>query len=279
MILRNRLLLLKCSLLLIAATQLMPVRAEDLSSEKLAFVSDIDDTIKVTNVLDYADLLYRYWRGNTTFAGMSTLYQGLAQKVEKIAYLSGSPQSQKENLVQLLFKKDQFPEGELLLSNWWLWKSTDKFKLEELTRISKQYSSMILIGDDSELDPATLNTFKLKNPELKLRIYIHRIRFARLPEGERGFSIPFEVALAELEEGGLTEDFAIQTGEELLKQTDMSRIFPNFKRCPSPETFNLTPGPKGKDSKRLQEVSEELTLRIKEFCLKRGRSQPLSNPQ
>lgn len=251
-------------------TAVVPVAVEATPSDKFVLVSDIDDTIKITNVLDLVDLIYRHWNGSATFAGMSRLYLGLAEKVEKVAYLSGSPESQKSNLVQILFKKDQFPEGELLLSNWWHWKSTNKFKTEQLEKLGLVHQNYILVGDDGEQDPLTLSEFQKRHPTFKTRIYIHQIRFAPLPEGVKGYSIPFEVSLAELEEGTISEDAAIQTGEELLKESSMVRIFPDFKRCPAPATFTLTPGTKGKESKRLTEVASELTMRVKEFCTKRG---------
>ncbi|MBI2712692.1 MAG: DUF2183 domain-containing protein [Bdellovibrio sp.] len=237
-----------------------------------ALVSDIDDTIKVTNVLDWTDLALRYLRGNTTFIGTPSLYQGLAKNSEKIAYLSGSPQGQKSNLVQLLFKNDKFPEGDLLLSNWWRPKPTPRFKAEELEKLALKYKNFILIGDDAEADPVTLTDFAKRHPEVQTRIYIHRIRMAALPDRATGYFVPLEVALNEYEAGSIEEQAVIDTAEDILKSSVWDRIFPPFKKCPDVTSYKISPGQKGSKSARLVELSQEVTAKIVAFC--KGRVVP-----
>ena len=231
-----------------------------------ALVSDIDDTIKVTNVLNYLDLVKRYLKGNTTFAGMSTLFQGLAKGANQIGYLSGSPQSQKNNLTRILFRNDHFPSGNMLLLNWFDGKNTHQFKTEELDKIAKKEKSFLLFGDDCELDPITLTQFRSAHPEIQARIYIHQVRKSALPKDVKAFQIPFEVALSEFEIGTLTEDEVLQVGVDLLSEKNMDRVFPDFKKCVDPTTYKIELSEKAKALPRIVETSAKVAARMIKFC-------------
>ncbi len=125
----------------------------------VSVISDIDDTIKVTKVLNKRSLLkhtfYSYFK---PVEGMNDLYQKWSEQRCQFHYVSASPWQLYPALRSFL-EKYQYPMGTMNLRkfSWSLkfLKLPDTYKLETITEIINSYPfrKYICVGDSGELDP------------------------------------------------------------------------------------------------------------------------------
>ncbi|KAG7093256.1 hypothetical protein E1B28_006939 [Marasmius oreades] len=155
-------------------------------------ISDIDDTIKVSNVLDKLKLVESTLLDDPTpVAGMPELYNSLAISMNQpqFIYISGSP----FQLYPFLrdFVDTTYPQGPLFLRNFTLtdlgllmeWFSEDpsaklEYKLTQIARVNAMYpqKSFLSIGDSTEEDPEIYAAaFKAHGGEFIRCIWIHLV--------------------------------------------------------------------------------------------------------
>ncbi|PWW77358.1 hypothetical protein C7212DRAFT_356666 [Tuber magnatum] len=152
-------------------------------------ISDIDDTIKVSEVRNRISLLKRTFVDiPAPVPGMKKLYQTLQSRLNKPAwfYLSASPY----NLYPLLrcFTSDHFPRGQLILRemSWMELESfivtltigTQRYKEERMRRVFAWLPrrKWVLIGDSTQTDPEAYATLYREFPERVGRIWIRVVR-------------------------------------------------------------------------------------------------------
>lgn len=134
------------------------------SEEGLSIISDIDDTIKDSHVLD-KQLLVRNTFVNPlhSVAGMSDLYQAYAAANKTLAfhYVSSSPLQLFPLLTEFL-QQEKFPPGSLHLRQIKLidelfkeGSSSQRHKHKQIRELLKQFPKrrFVLIGDSGEADP------------------------------------------------------------------------------------------------------------------------------
>jgi hypothetical protein len=151
----------------------------------LGVISDIDDTIKHTEVLDRSEMLKNtFLRPFRAVPGMSGAYNDLAAKGAIFHYVSGSPRQLYPSLVAFL-DDSGFPRGEFHLKDS-LWKagqevpeakvSTRRHKMEAISSILALHSGRdyILIGDSGQEDPDIFAEITRRNPGRILKILIRR---------------------------------------------------------------------------------------------------------
>ena len=257
-----------CALVLLQALGVSAAELEGAPldpQQSFVLVSDVDDTLKITGVSSYHDLISHWYYGTGTFLGMSELYQELLPRTEKLVYLSGSPQSLEKSLRTLLITTERFPEGEFILSNWFYWEKTEKFKRRELAQLSKRFenSLFLLVGDDTQQDPEVFLEFQKAHPDL-LSIYIHRVTGRALPENVKTFSTAYEMALLEFEAGRLDQHQVSRVGEIIAQASTKERIFPDHIPCP--EKSELTLGPKAAKTPDLISLNERVGSNIQKMC-------------
>ncbi|MGL4369550.1 MAG: phosphatase domain-containing protein, partial [Spirochaetota bacterium] len=81
----------------------------------VSVISDIDDTVKISNVADKRELLKNtFYRPYRSVPGMSDLYSSWADKGAVFHYLSGSPRQMYSLLAEFL-ASEGFPPGEFRL--------------------------------------------------------------------------------------------------------------------------------------------------------------------
>jgi phosphatidate phosphatase APP1 len=79
-------------------------------------ISDIDDTIKVTDILDGKDVILQntFFRKAKEIPGMSNVYRSWAAEGAKVHYVSNSPWQVYPALQEFL-KDNKFPQGSIHL--------------------------------------------------------------------------------------------------------------------------------------------------------------------
>jgi len=200
-------------------------------------VSDIDDTVKLTHVRSNVDAAKNGIFGNKTFLGMAELYQELSsssKESQAMVFVSGSPQSLKGSLSDMLVGEKGFPDAEFYLKNWIKDGSTKDFKVSAFKKIAAQSPlPMILLGDDTEHDPQAFVEFIASQPkERVLAAYVHQVHGETLPAGVTPYVTAMDVALLEMSVGRLTAEQVERIGNRMLAQWDPELLFPDYKRCP-----------------------------------------------
>lgn len=157
---------------------------------KVGIISDIDDTIMVSNVPSTTKLLKNSLmlppESREAVPGMAALYAQLAQQnpapsSSPLFYLSASPRQLSDSLRRFLAKQN-FPKGVLMLKE--VAKDspdplTDQqaYKLARIQQIMHSLPEVkfILIGDDGERDPETYAEVQKQFPQQVASIWIRRV--------------------------------------------------------------------------------------------------------
>lgn len=157
----------------------------------LVIVSDIDDTILVTEVtskprLVYNSLLKKHDKRQAV-AGTPEFYKSLASGtynlgIPHIVYLSSSP-AFLSRPIKAFLKNNEFPQGTVILKKSLTSGKHESHKSGWLKKIVERYplKPLILIGDSGEKDPVIYQDFVVNNDPEKLvkGIIIHQISQSR----------------------------------------------------------------------------------------------------
>lgn len=171
----------------IAKTQII---LHDEQIQSLGFVSDIDDTIKVSDVTNKLQALKRLLSKNSKTAemipGTATLYQILEQHDHQadgdFHYLSGSPLNMASSIYDFL-DSNGFPKGSVDLKKWGFDKGDDNpiqqqdYKQNKLRTLFKTYPQrvFILFGDSGEKDPEIYRQIASEFPGRVKGIFINHV--------------------------------------------------------------------------------------------------------
>ncbi len=145
-------------------------------------ISDIDDTVKITQVTDHARMFENtFYKPYVAVAGMADLYQRWHNDGVPIHFVSSSPWHLYAELEYFLHE-NKFPESSMSLKYFRfkdstffnLFKSGLKTKPFQIKQILKQYPErkFVLIGDNGEQDPEVYAAMKREHPEQIEKIFI-----------------------------------------------------------------------------------------------------------
>jgi phosphatidate phosphatase APP1 len=153
-------------------------------------ISDIDDTVVVSEVLDKSKLIANTFLNNPlqrkTFPGTAGFYKKLlAQNPELGAapmfYLSASPRQLAENIAEFLAHND-FPKGVVITKqvngdNRDPLLDQQKYKIGKIEKIFKSlpWVRFTLVGDDGERDPETYHEIQQRYPARVVAVYIRKV--------------------------------------------------------------------------------------------------------
>lgn len=141
---------------------------------RVLLVSDMDDTIKVSHVLDIDSAIANARQTKNAFMGMPELYQSLVKipKATEFHYLSSAPRKLMLYLHHFFLWQNNFPSGKLVLNN----KLIDsEHKITSLRNMIAEFkpTKMILIGDNGERDAEVYAQIREEFPEIGGETYIH----------------------------------------------------------------------------------------------------------
>lgn len=249
-------------------------------------VSDLDDTIKVSHVLDVDSVLANTVQVNNSFLGMAELYHSLVQekKADKIVYLSSAPNLLMKQLHKKFVARSGFPSGTLLLS---LNISNRNHKITALRKIIAEDKprELILVGDNGERDVEIYHQLKTENPELKITTYIHQAysqigyerNFGKLLEKDQiGWATSIDLAAQFVATGQLSlesyETLVEKIVPRALVENDYikrgeSMMFPAWFDCRDYVTTSLPTTPK------IQSLVVSFEKRLSDRCTR----EPFSN--
>lgn len=181
-----------------------------IESEGLTIVSDIDDTIRNTEVLNTKRMLSNtFVEPFEPIPGMAELYRELADQWGAcVHYLSASP-TQLTVPMKAFLGDCGFPEGSMVLRkvDWSssglagvldLFDAPPEFKIEDLTRLIEAFPRRryILVGDSAQSDPEVYGDAARVFREQVLLILIHDVTCCEGRESQR-----YQEAFRELPDG------------------------------------------------------------------------------
>ncbi len=151
----------------------------------LTVISDIDDTIKVGEVLDRRRLMARtFLEEYEAVPGMAELYRKFEERGAAFHYISASPWQVFPSL-EAFRSSEKFPAGmwslkrvrlkdESLLE---LLASPEEYKIPLIEEAVKKFPKrqFLLIGDDGERDPEVYGEIARRYPEQIKRIWIRQV--------------------------------------------------------------------------------------------------------
>jgi len=152
----------------------------------LSVVSDLDDTIKVSNVRDHRELMRNtFCRPFRPVPGMAELYQKWAgERDARFHYVSASPWQLFDVLREFL-STSGFPAGSLHLRNFRLedgsvlalWKSPEQYKLKAIEPLLNRFPArqFVLVGDSGERDPEAYAALARRHPQQVVRVLIRDV--------------------------------------------------------------------------------------------------------
>ncbi len=146
------------------------------ASAPFLLVSDLDDTLAVTNVKSARGLvtaaLFQDGETQPAVPGMSAFYHCLAAR-SPLAVVSGSPIQYAPRVARFL-EKNGFPPAALYLRNLGL-KTLSGYKEPVLRILAERFTQpFVLVGDSGEKDPEIYAAFAKEHPGRVLRIYVRR---------------------------------------------------------------------------------------------------------
>jgi hypothetical protein len=202
---------------------------------KTLIVSDVDDTIKVTNVLNTPMKILNGIFAKNAFSGMSELYQEFNLTENSFYYVSGSPNIIRSRITHFL-KFNNYPQVENLVLKYGKIPTYD-YKLREIRNLISKINpdKIILLGDDTEVDPEVYHALSLENTGKIEGIYIRAIKNRALPTSEliSNFFSPVEVAGLELLKGNFKTSGLVKVATSFVMQDHSSKLVINHRYCPA----------------------------------------------
>lgn len=236
---------------------------------KTLLVSDIDDTIKVSHILNLGGKVSRAADVTTPFRGMAELYRLIHYAGADVTYLSNAPQEiagipALELSHKTFLSLNAFPYGPVLLREDLREDLRDPdHKINELRRLMREErpDRIILVGDNGERDPEIYARFQREFAgQAEMVTFIHQVynsratgllpgftpaflleKGAALQAGQIGFVTPVEIALELRNRGWLPADaynwMAANIAPAIVAESRFkwdglqALTFPAFKRC------------------------------------------------
>jgi hypothetical protein len=210
------------------------------SSAAITIVSDLDDTIKQTNVKSKWSAVCNGLLSKRPFGGMATLYREVA---ERVFIVSGKAESLRGK-VQDFLDQNQFSAEQIFLRSSFFADLGD-FKTKALNQVLNiTQGPVILIGDDTQLDPEIMSKVKSDRPDRVVAVYIRHVQNRTVPRNVVQFVHPFEIAVHEWSAGRISSSQLLSVAREnIVEMREAPDLyFADFAHCPKTEkSFRFDP--------------------------------------
>lgn len=227
-------------------------------------ISDLDDTIKRTNVDSSGRALYNAVLTRKIFAGMDDLFKSMNTYSSDLYILSNSPNMFRFNILKLL-KKHGIVATAVSTRN--LIRDRDGFKYKYnfvVNKIKQVGKKVILLGDDVGEDPEVYEKVMMDYPDKVAAIYIHKVKNRSIPSVVTPYISVFDIAVKEYKAQRMNLNQATVLGDALLFDYNLNNVLPKFSHCPKKtdfwQSYNVS---------ELNDLVDEVANRITKFCLSR----------
>lgn len=198
----------------------------------VSVITDLDDTVKITNAGNPLQMTINGLFTKTVFAGMGDFLYEAKGNDKKTFFVSSSPGFLRGR-INGLFVKYQIESDALYLRNP-LKEKTPEFKKRVIRDIlANTTDTFIVIGDDVNEDHNIYDELIQENPTRILAAYIHVVKGRELPATVTPFYTSFDLAMREFAAGRLEYSSVDRVASVVLGQEKFKRIMPKFAVCPT----------------------------------------------
>ena len=178
-------------------------------AKDIMIISDLDDTIKITETNRPVRMIINGFFTLKAFAGMPELYEHMQHLyADRTVVLTSSPNLLRKR-IHKLFDKYNMEIDQLITRNLRTESDGPAYKYKNIVAQleANPNKKVILLGDDSGEDHEIYHKVQQNFPDKVLAIYIRPVKGKQLPEGITKYLSAFDIALAEYNAGrlGLTE--------------------------------------------------------------------------
>jgi phosphatidate phosphatase APP1 len=203
-------------------------------AEGLSIVSDLDDTLKITNSTNISEAVMNALFSTKAFEGMPDLLVDMKAYTNELNILTASPAMLNKKIVKFLNINDITYRGLFTRS---LQDMGDKFKYKYdvvVKVLTETGDNLILIGDDGEIDQNAYVQVSLDHPGRIASIYIHKVTNVELLKGVIGYYTALDIAVNEYREGRMTLNTVLNKIRGFVNSStsEMESYFPHFAVCP-----------------------------------------------
>lgn len=199
----------------------------------LTIVSDLDETIKITDSGSAWGAVRSAFKKGKTFTGIPEFFKGTEAYVDRVYVLSASPTILGPKIRKLLHVNGIKNNG-LILKQWLKFEKRIKYKIRSIKEIMEESNDdFLLMGDDVGDDPEVFDAIKKLFPSRVLGAYIHVIKNRKIPEGLTTHFTAHDLALREFLAGRMAAADVRAVIEKLKAETQLTMIIPGFAYCPT----------------------------------------------
>lgn len=224
-------------------------------------VSDLDDTIKITQVQSTPMALYNGLFTRKIFSGMNDLLQSMEVYTNKTIVLTSSPSFVGHN-IKKLFKKFDLNVHLLITRNIFRDQDSQKYKFDAIENVilDNPGSKLILLGDNTDHDHIIYEMIQKKYPASIEAIYMHKVKSGEIPNGQKIWFSSIDIAYYEFLAGRLDEHSFFMIYDKV-NNANWKNIIPRKLLCPQTiEEWQL-------DRKRnVKEFKSLIAQKIIKFC-------------
>ncbi len=200
-------------------------------AEAYMVISDVDDTVKITNSGSTTQAAWSGLFKKDVFPGMPEMYRAWSAEEAQLHFVTASPTLIRGKINELLAHYNIQAASLTLRGN--LFESKLKYKVREISKIMDRFPSedVILVGDDVGQDPEVFAALKEKYGARILVSYIRPVRAREALPGLIPYVTAFDIASVERSMGRLN---FIEMGRITLAvvKGDKTKLFPKFAWCP-----------------------------------------------
>lgn len=203
-----------------------------LSARAYLVISDVDDTLKITNSGDAREAAWNGLFKNDVFPGMPEIFRAWEADGAVTYFVTASPKLIERKVRSLLGHHKIAYAGLTLRSN--LLESKLRYKLRAISRIldANPHEDAVLIGDDVGDDPEVFAELKQRYGARILFAYVRPVQRRELPAGVVPYVTAFDVAVAEQREGRLGLGTTLDAAKNVIAG-NADKLFPKFAWCPT----------------------------------------------
>lgn len=197
----------------------------------ISIISDLDDTIKITNADDLSEAVYNGLFTTDAYTGMPQFLYSARSYSNSLYVISASPKLVRSN-IEALFRKHAIKVDGMNLRESLADSDKVKFKVDAIKAIMEKNSDdFIFIGDDVEKDSVVYEEVKKLYPNRVLAIYIHSVKNRKIEKSSirywTSFDLAVHEAMANRMDPKLVPEFA-----KLLVSKGFEQVIPHFADCP-----------------------------------------------
>ena len=230
---------------------------------QINIISDLDDTLKITNVSNWNEAVQNALFNTDPFLGMPELVQQMSGYTDKFFIVTGSPSLLNKNIENFLQVNELNPT-EVITRSLFRDRNTKEFKIRVISKIIEENEGQfILLGDDTQEDQTIFKEIRGKYGQRIDAIYIHQVKNEKILSGFSGFYTALDIVKEEYKNGRMNISEAYFLTKRFLLAKDLSTAFPEFTYCPKTQREFTQNYPL-----ELKAYIKPIELKLESFCRK-----------